>query len=213
MRSASVFLMRCVLGLILVLTACTAPTEPIGPSSRSPDTATFAALSPATSQPRNPTPTLLSTSPAEVPVCAARALAAVAGWQGAGGSMAGGVAVYNVGWARCRLRGAPDVTLVNARGETLPVRVVSHDRLSGSPDTTAGQVLAQGQSGWAFLVWGNWCGSRDATLTVLLTLPETNERLNAPLLGQDSEPRADYPRCDVPNGGSALSIDAFGPRP
>ena len=64
--------------------------------------------------------------------------------------------------------------------------------------------LREGAS--AFFVWENWCAPRDrGPLSLLLTLPETAEQLPAahvPLIGG-------YPRCDVRDYGSGISVDAF----
>jgi len=123
--------------------------------------------------------------------------------------MAGNILVYNIGWATCRLRGTPGVALIRTTGELLNVIVSANKDATG--DTFGGQILVQGASARAFLVWMNWCGIHDLGLDVRLTLPETGEVIVAHVLDPGSEPitASYYPRCDVASSPSRLSVDPF----
>ena len=185
----------------LALGACTAASAPVAPSSPPGETAVVAAsptVAPASARPVS-----------EVPPCRASALGAVAGWQGAGGSMAGNIVVYNIGWATCRLRGTPGVEVTRTSGERLNVTVSGDKAAVG--DTFGGRVLVQGASARAFLVWMNWCGAHDTALDLRLTVPETGEMIVAHVLDRSTEssPAISYPRCDVAGSSSQLSVDPF----
>jgi hypothetical protein len=123
--------------------------------------------------------------------------------------MAGNIVVYNIGWATCRLRGTPGVALIRTGGEQLNVTVSGTTAAVG--DTFGGQVLVQGASARAFLVWMNWCGAHDPALDLRLTLPETGEVIVAHVLDPSPEPipTTYYPRCDVAGSPSRLSVDPF----
>ena len=192
--------------MVIAVGACITTPAPVPPSA-SPNSPAAVATA---SVPATPTAAPATVRPVtDVPPCNARAVAAVAGWQGAGGSMAGNIVVYNIGWATCRLRGTPGVALIRTTGEQLNVMVSTNKDASG--DTFGGQILVQGASARAFLVWMNWCGVRDAALDVRVTLPETGEVVVAHVLDPGSEPITGsyYPRCDVASSASRLSVDPF----
>lgn len=188
--------------LALALGACTAAPTPGAPSSPPRSQTALVAASP-TVAPASARPV------SEVPPCRANALGAVAGWQGAGGSMAGNIVVYNIGWATCRLSGTPGLEVMRTSGERLNVTVSGDKAAVG--DTFGGQVLVQGASARAFLVWMNWCGVHDTALDLRLTLPETGEMIGAHVLDMSSEssPATSYPRCDAAGSPSQLSVDPF----
>lgn len=120
--------------------------------------------------------------------------------------MAGTALVTNNGTTTCRLRGRPEITI---RADTKPLAVPIHEfhfDPSHPDDVGPGATLAQGQSAGVFFVWSNWCAPREqGTLSLVLTLPETGERIQAAHV----PPIGGYPRCDVSQYGSAISIDAF----
>lgn len=209
-------------GACILAVCTTAGQGPSGPAITAPiavaQTSSVPTVAPATSAPPSaPAPTSsapVATStpaPGEPPPCAARSLGAAAGLQGATGSVAGSVLISNVGPTTCRLRGTPDVSIINSRGEVLSVQFAPTGRGAGGTDAKVGAVLPQGAQTRTFVAWQNWCGSRDATVTLVLTLPETAEKLAAPVVGPNGDAIAAYPRCDTA-GGSILSVDAFAPR-
>ena len=124
--------------------------------------------------------------------------------------MAGTAIVTNNGPTTCRLRGRPGITILAG---TKPLGVNAHEfhfDPSNPDDVGRGVALFQGQSAGAFFVWDNWCAPKEpGTLSLILTLPETAEQLQAAHV----PPIGGYPRCDVPLSGSGISIDAFRTRP
>ena len=79
-------------------------------------------------------------------------------------------------------------------------------------ETFGGVILVEGgSSARAFVVWSNWCGTRTSGLDVRVTLPETGETVVGHVLDMISEPNPPtyYPRCDVPDSESLLSVDPF----
>ena len=125
--------------------------------------------------------------------------------------MAGNIFVYNIGFLPCRLRGTPGVALLRPSGEVLSVTVNRGGNKAAVGDTFGGVLLLQGSSARAFLVRSNWCGTRTSGLDVRVTLPETGETVVGHVLDMISEPSPTtyYPRCDVPDSESLVSVDPF----
>src|SRR5438132_3452008 len=69
-------------------------------------------------------------------LCVAADLRAVAGWQGAGGAMAGGVSFINKSAAACALQGRPGIHLLDANGGLMPVANLEYVEQSGGEGTT-----------------------------------------------------------------------------
>jgi hypothetical protein len=161
-------------------------------------------------------------SPSAVPIpsgtetCVPGDLTAAAGWQGATGSMAGWLAVTNVGQRPCVLNGSP--RLIQLRSDTTILGPVAYreDKGPGPGDPTgsAGPVLLQpGDQAGAFLLWTNWCPEMIPVVTALLvTLPAGG----SPIVAVPESPGpglGSTPRCDQPSSGSTFTAHAFVPVP
>ncbi len=157
-----------------------------------------------------------SATPALIPsgtaTCAPSELTATAYWQGATGSMAGGIGVTNTNQRACVLNGSPRLVQLRSAATTLaPVSYRAAPQAGpGSSTGTAGPVLLRpgGQAG-AFLLWENWCSAMIPGVTALLvTLPDGG----SPIVATPTPPMTTIgstPRCDVPTAGSILTAYAF----
>lgn len=139
-----------------------------------------------------------------------------AGWQGAGGAMAGGFVLWNAGAAPCSLTGRPRVTIVDGAG---PLDVIDRP----TPDADRTVILGPNQEapvlheelatglGSVRLFWSNWCG-RDPVEPLGLVVQIGEGRSRLPV-----ESGGSTPRCDAPSGGSAISVGPYalspGPEP
>jgi hypothetical protein len=114
------------------------------------------------------------------PVCSAPDLQATAEFQGATGSLLGGIAVRNRGPLACALPAAPAITLA-WRGSRIPVRTSPFPRgwLARMNPRWGHRVslLAPGARAQMILQWFDWCGrtpwgaNRGFRLTVALRVP------------------------------------------
>jgi uncharacterized protein DUF4232 len=133
-----------------------------------------------------------------------------AGWGGAGGSLAGGVAVTNLGSSACVLAGPPHVEL-RADGATIEVVTTSYRSVNADQPSEAPPVLLEpGEQAQAPWNWQNWCGGPLTKLEVIVTLPDGSGPAQASYFGpggQDSE----TPRCDAPDAPSTLGVFPFQP--
>jgi hypothetical protein len=143
-------------------------------------------------------------------------LSATGDWQGATGSIAGGVTVTNVGQRECVLAGSPRLVQLRS-GTTIlaPVRYVTVPQ-AGPPGPTAiafPVLLRPGERAGLFLTWVNWCARLIPIVTELLvTLPGGGLPMIAtPALA--SHGFGSTPRCDAPAVESTLTGFAFAPLP
>ena len=138
--------------------------------------------------------------------CRAADLRASSYFQGATGSMAGGVAITNRSASVCVISGRPHIQLQDTKGRILPT--VYH---AGSGDGQGAPVqsteLVPRARALAFVVWQNWCGHAAPAVALLVTLPGSGDRLivRAGELGTA--------RCDAPHQPSTLSVAPFQPAP
>jgi hypothetical protein len=143
--------------------------------------------------------------------CVAADLDATAFWDGATGSMGGGIGVTNVSPTACVLDGPPKLVVIRSGSNVLSTdyTAVPTGGLSGRLAAGPGLLEPGDMGGWA-LTWNNWCG-RDLTPTsVTVKLAHGGGTLVA---------RADpsfpgfairgTPRCDAPDFPSSLSVMAF----
>jgi uncharacterized repeat protein (TIGR01451 family) len=139
-------------------------------------------------------------------------LTATAEWQGATGSMAGGIAVRNVSSSACVLDGPPKLVVIKASKTTMPTayRASNTKGPGGGPPPGPGLLEPEDRGTW-WLFWENWCGSRNLVPTTLLvTLPDgsgvivATQDPNTNRLGIGGKPR-----CDAPDHPSTLSATAF----
>lgn len=137
---------------------------------------------------------------AAAPGCRPGSLTAEASFQGATGSLLGGLEVMNVGPKPCALPERPTVRLSWA-GKTLNVRRV---QLAARP--VALRLLKPGAKAFARLQWSNWCGAdmgmfRPRLLVTLGRVPAVlRVELHAPVTA---------PRCDSSYEPSTLAVGRF----
>jgi hypothetical protein len=144
--------------------------------------------------------------PATMPACTPQSLRVSASLQGATGSMAGGIRVWNRGEAACRLGRTPQVALRTRRGRLL---VTSRSDATVLPRRKAVDRIEPGRSAFAFVLWRNWCGRWPASgptrynrrLVFDVTLG-SGARLLVPV-------SSGRPRCDAPGARSSLSVSSF----
>ena len=159
----------------------------------------------------SPTPVVI---PSGTPTCLPSDLTASAGWQGATGSMAGGLEVTNVGGHPCVLEGSPRLVQLRANITILKPITYHGEATDGSsdPSVIAGPVLLEpGGAAGALVVWSNWC---PATILVVTSLVVTLPSGGAPIVAGATSPGpgiGGVPRCDAPSAGSTFTAYAFTP--
>lgn len=159
----------------------------------------------------SPTPVAI---PSGTPTCLPSDLTASAGWQGATGSMVGGLEVTNVGQHACVLDGSPRLVQLRFNSKVFEAITYRGEASDGSsdPSVIAGPVLLEpGGAAGAFLSWSNWCpGMIPVVTSLLVTLPAGG----APIDAGPTSPGpgiGGVPRCDAPSAGSTLTAYAFTP--
>ncbi len=206
-QAAGVVLLGLALVGAVVVARASSPT-PSGPLAPPPPTtqapATPGGVVPWSSAPlRPPAPVRPAAVPPATPACTADRLHATAGWEGAGGALAGWVRVTSRAGARCRVDGYPTIQLLDQQGRALPTRT---GRAGGSQVT--GVLLRPGTAATVTFVWSNWCGPNPGLLGLRVTLPGGGTLLPAVQAGT---PRGLTARCDAPGAPSTLSRGPFAP--
>jgi uncharacterized repeat protein (TIGR01451 family) len=143
--------------------------------------------------------------------CRAADLTATAEWQGATGTMAGGIAVTNVSATPCVLDGPPRLVVIKAGTTTMATtyRGSVGRGPAGSVPPGPGLLEPGDRGGW-WLFWANWCGKDLVPTTLLVTLPDASGVIvatqdpNSLRLGLGGKPR-----CDAPESPSSLDVLAF----
>ena len=170
-----------------------------------------------------PTPLPTPTIPSGTQACQAADLQGKVYWQGAGGSMVGGIDFTNHSAKSCSLTGVPPVQLLDKDGQLLPLIVdgpicfscpfIPTEYVRGYLDGLKVGVIAikPGEIAQVMLFWSNWCSPKPALpITVRVTLPVNSQQINIPALELDSiKPLASFPRCDVPESSSGLTVGPF----
>ena len=149
-------------------------------------------------------------TPVAVAACQASDLKVSAVVQGATGNLAGSITFVNASSTPCTLQGRPDVKLVDATGQVLPVNEVA-EPLSEAGLGSPVQV-APGQSARVFVIWlVNYCGPQPIPpIGMRVTLPGDQATMNVPLADARGTPLAGTPRCDQPGSGSStLAVGLF----
>jgi hypothetical protein len=165
--------------------------------TRSPTSTKVNVGGPATPYPASssiPGPTTTST-------CQANGLQTRGSWQGAGGSMAGGVSFVNVGKDSCFVQGQPAVELFDQHDQRLSV-VAAQPSVSAPP---AGRVLLAPRSGNASVLvqWFNWCGPDPGPVVAKVILPSATASITvAPPIGL-------IPHCNNPASPSTIDVGSF----
>ena len=202
----------------LILSACDwldtnppvpSPT-PVPPAQQSPAATTLGVNSPNVGGRGLATP--MPTQPGVRP-CLATDLQAVAGWEGATGSMAGGVSFVNKSSTSCVLPGRPGIHLVDAEGNLLPVANLPFSKTpSASGAASAGAVvLRPGTRAFVFFVWSNWCGQAPGPYKVAVALPGEGGQITITARDPEGKPLDATPRCDSPDMTSTVSVGPFEP--
>jgi hypothetical protein len=169
----------------------------VGPSTPYPVSSSLPGTTLPPAPGTSPSPTAV---PATTPLCQAGDLQAQGSWQGATGSMAGGISLVNAGTGSCYLQGQPTIELFDQHGQQLNI-VVSQ------PGSRAAQVLLASHSGPASVLaqWFNWCGSDPGPVGVRLSLPSGAASITvAPPIGST-------PRCNSAASPSTLDVGNFTP--
>jgi Protein of unknown function (DUF4232) len=170
----------------------------VGPSAPSPASSSLPSTTLPPSPSTSPSPTVV---PATTPPCQAGDLQAQGSWQGAGGSMAGGISFVNGGPGSCYVEGHPGVELFDQHGQRLSV-VVSPPNPTTSPAPRV--LLAPHSSPASALVqWSNWCGSDPGPVVSRVSLPSWAASLPvAPPIGL-------IPHCNNAASPSTLDVGNF----
>ncbi len=148
--------------------------------------------------------------------CLAEDLKAVAGYQGATGSMAGGVSFTNVSATSCVLEGRPGIHVTDAKGSLMPVANLPFNggaEGEGTPAPTMESkgplVLRPGETAFVFFKWQNWCAHAQGPFTLAVALPGEGGQLNVPAQYPGGKPISTTPRCDQSDATSTIIIWPF----
>lgn len=192
-------------------TASAETPRPTGPLGSPLTVIPWAGMTPPP-EPARPT---LRPVPPGTRTCTPADLTATADWQGATGSMAGGIGVTNVSTTACALDGPPKRVVINAGTKTMPTSYSADARAgSGGTEPSGPGLLEPGDHGGWWLLWANWCGQDLVPTAVVVTLPDGSGPLVA--LPDSSTPgpgMGGKPRCDAPDSSSSLTVRAFEYRP
>jgi Protein of unknown function (DUF4232) len=154
---------------------------------------------------RSPTSTKVNVGgPTTVPTthpCQASSLQAEGSWQGATGSMAGGVSFVNAGKDSCFVEGQPTIELFDQHGQRLTV-VAAQPSASPLPAT---RVLLAPRSATAFVLvqWFNWCGTDPGPVVAKLMLPSATASITM------TPPIALIPHCNNAVSPSTIDVGNF----
>jgi hypothetical protein len=162
-------------------------------------------------------PSLPGTLPPSVRPCLAADFDAVAGYEGATGSMAGAVSLTNRSTTTCALSGRPGIHLTDAQGNLMPVANLEFNRgesdqtgQTPTPESDNDALLVKPrETVYVFFVWSNWCGNAPGPYTLAVALPGEGGQLNVPALDPQGKPLTLTPRCDQPDATSTISIGPF----
>jgi len=170
----------------------------VGPSTPYPATSSLPSTTLPPSPGTSPFPTAV---PGTTLPCQAGDLQAQGSWQGAGGSMAGGISFVNGGTGSCYVEGHPSVELFDQHGQRLSV-VMSPPNPTTSPASRV--ALAPHSRPASVLVqWFNWCGSDPGPVGARVSLPSWAASLPvAPPIGL-------IPHCNNAASPSTLDVGNF----
>jgi Protein of unknown function (DUF4232) len=198
----------------VTLVSCSAPTSVNATGSPVPSSSRTAPL--VTSSPTATVRSSQSIDPANIPMCAASQLRAVAAGVQATDFFAGAVFVANRGSAPCTLRGNPEVVLLAASGAPLEVRTASVTAAAPKvvvvpvsefrPDP-AGLV---GIGASAPLRWENYCEDV-LPMSFRVTLPESAGVVDGTFVDIAGKPVSTLgaARCEDASGPSTFTVYPF----
>jgi hypothetical protein len=128
--------------------------------------------------------------------CSASQLGVFATAQGGGGAMIGDFQLRNNAVDSCTLRRAPSLSMLNAAGHALPVRIVR----SSAPGTLR---VRPHQAVHVPFRWQNWCrASFPAQVTMKLEVLQGGGAIK-------TRAEVGRPRCDEPKAPSTLLVGAL----
>ena len=194
----AVLLLGIVAAVVITRSPAGTKLNVVGPSTPYPASSSLSATTLPPSPGTSPSPT---TVPATTPPCQAGDLQAQGSWQGAGGSMAGGISLANGGTGSCYVDGQPTIELFDQHGQRLSV-VVSQP---SPPTSQAPRVLLAPHSKPASVLvqWFNWCGSDPGSVVARVSLPSWAASIAvAPPIGL-------IPRCNNAASPSTLDVGNF----
>lgn len=132
------------------------------------------------------------------PLCRVSQLSASAEFQGATGSIAGGVRLANTSRTVCSLpTGVPRVRIF-WHGKALPAKEVGGMSVSGE---TPVHVLEPGATAFVYMQWSGWCGYPPETKTIRPVFRLRLGRLAVDATAQQMS----TPRCNAPGSGTSAS--------
>jgi hypothetical protein len=143
-----------------------------------------------------------STTPATMTACSSSQLGLSGSWQGATGSLAGGIYFTNRGGQRCFLDGYMKLTLLNSHAQTMNVgvRVSPINVIPTVARTATRVVLPPGRkAAWEAVQWFNWCGPYPGAVSIQVALPGGAIIRPTVVMGQGGA------RCDSPRSPSYLN--------
>lgn len=150
---------------------------------------------------------------ATVRPCRASNLTGKLEFNGATGSLIGGIVVTNVGKSSCSLLGPPHVRFVGGAASRERLLITNMKPRSGLGKLRAGEAAG------VDLIWRNWCGphSRPASGggtppdALVLTLPSTGGELRLLVAYRTASNATVHfaPGCDVPRLPSELQMSGF----
>ncbi|MEA2593078.1 MAG: hypothetical protein QOD62_2909 [Actinomycetota bacterium] len=147
------------------------------------------------------TGTPASPSSTTTPACQASSLQAQGSWQGAGGSMAGGVSFVNVGKDSCFVEGQPTIELFDQHGQRLNV-VAAQPSVAPLPPTRV--LLAPRSTPASVLVqWFNWCGTDPGPVGAKAILPSATASITV------TPPIGLIPHCNNAASPSTIDVGSF----
>jgi hypothetical protein len=125
-------------------------------------------------------------------------------WNGATGSLVGGIGVTNVSGHRCSLLGVPRIRIPGARVRVHSIPAYGDDPLNRPPLSSL-RALAPGKSAGLMVIWSDWCGRPPPVWLVTLPGSRSTLRLRS----------SDAPRCNPPDSplGTDLAIAHWVPAP
>lgn len=183
--------------IALVLAACGHGS----PNTQS-GTSTTSATTSSTASPSTTSTSTTSTIPSTVTACIASDLDVAGSWEGATGSLLGGISFTNTSRQPCYLEGYLTIGLVNQQGQALTVQLRQGPTVAGptAPVTPPKVELSPGKPRAAFvaLQWFNWCGPIPGTVSVLVTLA-SDAKLGLAAMGAGTS------RCDDPTTSSLMT--------
>ncbi len=151
-----------------------------------------------------------SAAVAAAPCASDRLEAGRASFDGAGGSLAGGLPLRDAGPDPCRLEGHPGVAVLDRAGRALRITAVASTDIARPVDLDPRVALPAEHADAAvrglaslFLVWSNWCGPADTRLGSLALTMEDGGVIRVPMEA------ASLPRCDSPQDRSTISVGPF----